>query len=614
MPQNKTQHFFALAVVVLVVSCAFDPKTTPKGAGTGGSGMAGVEGKASAGGGGGRVGTGGAVAPGGTGGAAVTGDGGSAQDAAVAPSTAQGGAGGAGPLGAGGRPAEADGGINRDAPRFEGGTGSGGMQASGAGGKGGSGPPVCPIPPACSLGARRCGLNGGVQSCVAGTSGCSGWGAEENCAGAQKCKAAAGDAMCACPDAPSECNGKNNGSFCDAAKTTAIECKADAQGCMTSRPMPCTGGKPCEGAYPTAKCANCPPPPADCNGGLGKLCKGNTLLTCTQDGNGCVSITAMMTCAVGNPCMGNAPSAACCVPNCAGVCGGADACGGTCPNNCTGAQTCGGGGNMNVCGSCGMRLPNHPASTDLPNPASYDTRVAGAVTDKVSGLMWEHGGAGLTDGKILTTAAAYCTALRTAGFADWRLPTRIELISLVDYTTASPALNGALTSPKANYFWSSTAMSGRPGYNWIVYSPSGASSAIPVENDTLSTRCVRGASPACPGPRFSASGGWVADAQTKLVWQQTVSMGKDWDQAKAACRALGGGARLPSETEIQSIVDETTHDTAIDPIFSGTSSSDFWTSSAIFGNLGYVWVINFEFGLATSASSTLTTPVFRCVR
>ena len=80
-------------------------------------------------------------------------------------------------------------------------------------------------------------------------------------------------------------------------------------------------------------------------------------------------------------------------------------------------------------------MPN-PVATGLPNPASYDTSVAGVVSDKVTGLMWERNvNATPCSGRttcLQGAAADYCSANRTGSHADWRLPTVIELVSLLD--------------------------------------------------------------------------------------------------------------------------------------------------------------------------------------
>ncbi len=78
-------------------------------------------------------------------------------------------------------------------------------------------------------------------------------------------------------------------------------------------------------------------------------------------------------------------------------------------------------------------MPNPRELADeagLPNPSSYAVDVAtGVVTDLVTHLQWQ-----------LTTIAAGDDCAAMFGPA-WRLPTRIELVSLIDFATQRPALD-----------------------------------------------------------------------------------------------------------------------------------------------------------------------------
>ncbi len=88
-------------------------------------------------------------------------------------------------------------------------------------------------------------------------------------------------------------------------------------------------------------------------------------------------------------------------------------------------------------------MPN-PASAGLPHPAQYDTSKAGVVLDKVTGLTWQ--ATVSTSTYAWADAKAYCASLSLGGFKDWRLPSRIELVSIVDFTIAKP---GPVLDPTA---------------------------------------------------------------------------------------------------------------------------------------------------------------------
>ena len=282
-----------------------------------------------------------------------------------------------------------------------------------------------------------------------------------------------------------------------------------------------------------------------------------------------------------------------------------------------------GGGAGNTCDS--FVMPN-PVASGLPNPAAYDTSVSGVVTDKVTGRTWErnlssapcNGGVTCLQGQ----AAAYCTANRTDGFADWRLPTVIELVSLLDFTVAAPgptidavAFPGTPGEPyPRETFWTSTHFAGAGGSvaTWLVrfgsgltyYDISGGSAPFRV-------RCVRSAGTSCsPPPRFTVQGtgtaATVTDAATKLVWQQAACAATmTWDAAKASCRAQ---FRLPSVKELQTIVDYAVdlvaHDqAAIDrTAFPGTPADYFWASSPCADAPADGWIVDFGEGTAGCGS------------
>ena len=78
----------------------------------------------------------------------------------------------------------------------------------------------------------------------------------------------------------------------------------------------------------------------------------------------------------------------------------------------------------------------------LPNPHSYDTQTPGVVVDRVTGLIWQRK---LTE-KFYTfqQAEGLCDRLELAGHRDWRLPSRIELVSLLDTTRIQPSIVGVI--------------------------------------------------------------------------------------------------------------------------------------------------------------------------
>ncbi len=89
-------------------------------------------------------------------------------------------------------------------------------------------------------------------------------------------------------------------------------------------------------------------------------------------------------------------------------------------------------------------------------------------------------------------AGAYCSSLSLAGQTGWRLPSEIELYSLVDFTVTSGATIDATAFPNtpAVWFWSSSPVAGYPSYAWVVDFYSGSTNNSDVSN-TYQVRCVR---------------------------------------------------------------------------------------------------------------------------
>ena len=121
-----------------------------------------------------------------------------------------------------------------------------------------------------------------------------------------------------------------------------------------------------------------------------------------------------------------------------------------------------------------------------------------------------------------------------------------------------------------------------------------------------------------PGQCLVFQAGTIYDGRTGLTWQQAVDAGSyTHSQATAYCENLnlnGGGWRLPRLKELQTIVDYSRADPAIDPTaFPATPSGYFWTSSPAAGSATLKWIVSFINGSTNRISSTGTFRV-RCVR
>lgn len=126
------------------------------------------------------------------------------------------------------------------------------------------------------------------------------------------------------------------------------------------------------------------------------------------------------------------------------------------------------------------------------------------------------------------------------------------------------------------------------------------------------------ADPACSGRYDISVPGIVLDKDTGLTWQRAEG-GADYTHANAKtyCSGLnlnGTGWRLPTVFELQTIVDESRTNPAIDlTVFDNTISSPYWSSSSFAGSPADAWAVNFGGG---SVSSYYVDNAFRvrCVR
>jgi hypothetical protein len=289
------------------------------------------------------------------------------------------------------------------------------------------------------------------------------------------------------------------------------------------------------------------------------------------------------------------------VTGCGGGSGGANgttagATGTAGPTNSTGGTPGTGGatGTVGVLGSWAeWPMPN--AQVDVaagaPNLESYTDNGDGTVSDNISGLMWQQ--TPPPTQYIWADAVAYCRTLTLAGHSDWRLPSRIELVSLVD-VGEYPSINGTYfpATPEGYYFWywsSSLLADGSTSFAWYVNFDDGHTNyALLVETHMYNLRCVRSpsAEASAPAGRYVTMSGTVYDIETKLTWQQTASSPEyTWADANTYCAgvsaSLGGtGWRLPTFKELQTIVDDSRLNPSIDPTAFPTIPAGFtWASS-----------------------------------
>ncbi len=139
------------------------------------------------------------------------------------------------------------------------------------------------------------------------------------------------------------------------------------------------------------------------------------------------------------------------------------------------------------------------------------------VTDNITGLQWQDDKeARVVQKRWITTdnykkknyndtsgdtAITYCDKLTLGGYTNWRLPTRKELLGIIDYGKFNPAIGSVFVNVSSRKYWSSTEIGDDGSNRWIVSFLNGAMLDADGETDndknnnnseSYYIRCIRG--------------------------------------------------------------------------------------------------------------------------
>jgi hypothetical protein len=283
-----------------------------------------------------------------------------------------------------------------------------------------------------------------------------------------------------------------------------------------------------------------------------------------------------------------------------------------------------------------------PSSSGLPHPASYTDGGDGTVLDHVTGLRWEGeppSAAGSWDDAI-----SYCDGLSLGGFDDWRLPTRIEVTSVLDYS--EPGWSSEAFSSAAGGFhrtssdWILTINQQGAGagkdFAWAFNMGDGIVSNAYSKVSDARYRCVRsdgaGEEPSQaavePPNHYTLVEGDVRDNYTGLIWEAGDSDSVDHAGALSYCAnlALGGHSwRLPTIRELATLVDEAEVAPSINVTYFpdtkyGSRSNNWYWASDEDALSDAAWALNFDDGFtgtnkgASGSWNAFTAGYARCVR
>ncbi len=284
--------------------------------------------------------------------------------------------------------------------------------------------------------------------------------------------------------------------------------------------------------------------------------------------------------------------------------------------------------------------PTPPAGSTTRAP-SYANNGDGTVSDEVTGLMWQKveaancvaGDAAPSPDCTHSDAAAYCAGLALGGYGDWRLPTRVELESLLDCSPDQPPFLGTVFQPiSGRYYWASSLDESSPtSFGWFVDFVGCEDNTAPLGATNVGVRCVRGL-PIGPNtaathytinpgaidggaPDAAIVGDSVTDNWTGLTWARTVPSSTFTVAAGMAyCASLGGGFRLPTLKEMATLFDPTHFNPALDSAtFPGDPQGGFWTSTLLEPANGSYYSVSSALGRMVGASGGANVNYIRCV-
>ncbi len=243
-------------------------------------------------------------------------------------------------------------------------------------------------------------------------------------------------------------------------------------------------------------------------------------------------------------------------------------------------------------------------------PAPSFSQSGGITTDNLTGLRWT---APLEAAMSWSDASCACIRGTFGGqSAGWRLPSTVELVSLMDL--GAGRFQGI--NQDAAQLW--TADQGSNAF-WTV-NPQGA---VELEGGSNPTRalCVRDPDPTPnPAPRFTLTDDTALDNATGLMWQRANdATPRPWNQALFQCgEATTGGFddwRLATLKEMMTLVDRSRAQPAFDDeVFFGIGRGDFWTSSPVPGQPGRAIVAGMEQGDARNSIPLSARGLMLCVR
>lgn len=186
------------------------------------------------------------------------------------------------------------------------------------------------------------------------------------------------------------------------------------------------------------------------------------------------------------------------------------------------------------------------------------------VTDNTTKLKWQDDDADSELRKNWEDANSYCSTLNLNGVKGWRLPSKKELVSIIDRDEFSPAYSTDFTSFTSGMYWSATTYDYDTSKAWRIFFSNGTSNYWDKSSDAAYIRCVRGGEFDNLNFTPDSATDTVTDHVTDLQWQDNIEVTRSanhmsWTEGINYCETLDMADqtdwRLANEKELKSIAD-----------------------------------------------------------
>ncbi len=249
------------------------------------------------------------------------------------------------------------------------------------------------------------------------------------------------------------------------------------------------------------------------------------------------------------------------------------------------------------------------------------------ILDLRTNLLWQDNE---KVSKDWNDAKSYCENLDLES-KTWRLPSKRELLTLVDFKY-NTKINPIFINREANKYWTSTNYFNDSFAYFVNFSDfEDSSREIFNKSNNYSVRCVTQDS-ILKGSKFIRDDDTniVKDIVTNLMWEDTISTKdslKSWSSSISYCEDLELGGftdwHLPNINELSSIVVDGNFNPALNSSFNNfldfgddekdSNLGNYWSSTINYKNLENSIALNMQNGMSNSYSTTLEMNV-RCVR